>query len=339
VIRVGVIGAGIRGSLFTRSLKEHPLATVRAVCDLSSELAQRLANDFDLAAYTDFRVMLEEVELDAVIVATPDFAHRDAVIESATRGLHVLVEKPFATTNDDAYAMRGAVSSAGVHCMVGFENRWNPAFLRVHELAAKGELGQVITQNILLSNSLFVPTRMLSWSGKSSPAWFLMSHTADLAMWISGSAPASVVARGSSGILANLGIDTWDVAHALLTFEDGTTANLTSSWVLPDSMPSIVDFQYQAVGNKAAAFVDLHAASVRVAGRQYGWQLPLGGPIDGQLQGPPTWMVQSFVTRLAAGEPLSPTSDDGVRATEVVSAIHESLESGRAVVLNTHRGT
>ncbi|GAA2626104.1 Gfo/Idh/MocA family oxidoreductase [Streptomyces axinellae] len=330
--RIGIVGGGIRGHMYAHSLQGFPGADVRAVCDLSAEVARETADAFGLAAYTDHRRMLAEAELDAVIVATPDHAHRAAAVDAAAHGLHLLLEKPLATTAEDADAIADAVREAGVECMVGFENRWNPAIRKIHDLAAGGELGQVLTQNILLSNTWYVPTRMLSWAAKSSPAWFLMSHTVDAAMWVNGRTVTAVDARGSRGRLAARGVDTWDVIHALLTFDDGTTANLTSTWVLPDSMPSIVDFQYQAVGDRSAVTVDLQDQSVRHAAAD-GYRFPglLGGEIDGRLQGPPTWMAQHFVAQLEAGEPVGPGPATGRAVTDVVLAVHESLETGRTV--------
>ncbi|WP_020499416.1 Gfo/Idh/MocA family protein [Sciscionella marina] len=327
-MRFGIVGSGIRGRMYARSLREAPGVGVVAVCDLDQSSAQQLGEEFGVAAFTDHRQMLADTEPDAVIVATPDFAHRDVAVDSAKAGAHLLIEKPLATTREDIRAIHEAVAAAGVQCLVGFENRWNPAIRRLRELSAAGRFGEVLTQNILLSNTYYVPREMLSWAAKSSPAWFLMSHTVDAAAWVADKAITSVVARGSRGRLASLGIDTWDVIHALLTFADGTTANLTSTWVLPDSEPSIVDFKYQVVGTEAAVDVDLQDQSVRLAAEDYSWPGLLGGELDGRLQGPPTWMVQSFAARLLDGAPVGPGIADGAMVTDVVLAILESLETG-----------
>ncbi|MEW2545169.1 Gfo/Idh/MocA family oxidoreductase [Streptomyces sp. NPDC047002] len=332
VQRIGIIGGGIRGSMYAQSLRGFPGAEVRAVCDLAEPVARKVADGFGLSAYTDHRRMLAEQQLDAVIVATPDFAHREAAVDAAGAGCHLLVEKPLATTREDADAIAAAVRAAGVQCMVGFENRWNPAVAQLRERSAAGALGRVLTQNILLSNTYYVPTTMIGWAAKSSPAWFLMSHTVDAAAWVSGRTVTAVDAHGSRGVLAARSVDTWDVVHALLTFDDGTTANLTSTWVLPDSLPSVVDFRYQVVGERAALSFDLQEQSVQEAGPD-GVSRPglLGREIGGRLQGPPTWMVQEFVARLERGEQVSPGLDEGAAVTDVVVAIHTSLESGRRV--------
>lgn len=330
--KIGIVGGGIRGHMYAHSLDGFPGASVEAVCDHSSAVAEATADRFGLRAFTDHHRMLDETDLDAVIVATPDFAHREAAQDAAGRGLHLLVEKPLAMTAEDTRAIAASVREAGVQCMVGFENRWNPAVRHIRELASNGELGSVLTQNILLSNTYYVPTRMLSWAEKSSPAWFLMSHTVDAAMWVAGCGVQSVFARGSRGQLAARGVDTWDVVHALLTFEDGGTANLTSAWVLPESLPSPVDFQYQVLGDRSAVSLDLQDQSIRHAAPSgFRWPGMLGGEIDGRLQGPPTWMVQHFVTELEAGRPVGPGLETGRRVTDVVLAVHESLRTGEVV--------
>jgi predicted dehydrogenase len=329
MMKFGIAGAGIRGELFAQSLAPMAEATLVAVCDLIEDRAVSLATRFGARAFSDYRAMLNDADLDALVVATPDFAHRDVAVAGARRGLHLLIEKPLATTLEDAYEIREAVERAAVRCMVGFENRWHPAFVHARKLAAEGQLGDVLTQNIVLSNTYHVPTKMPGWSAQSSPGWFLMSHTVDLALWLSGKKLSRLYAQGSRGVLKARGIDTWDVIHALLTFEDGTIANLTSSWVLPDASPSIAKFQYQAIGERSAIAYDLqgHALQHTTANRYRSVAL-VGGQIDGLPQGPPVWMLWSFVRRLAEGAAVAPAVEDGVRVTEIIVAIHESLRDG-----------
>lgn len=334
-MKIAIVGGGIRGKMYAESLRPVHGVTVEAVCDLSAKSADELAQSSGAQAFTDHRTMFAECSLDAVIIATPDFAHRDIAVDAAEAGLHMLVEKPLATTSEDAAAIAAAVEKAGVQCLVGFENRWNPSVRQIAELSHSGELGDVLTQSLTLSNTYFVPMEMLAWAARSDPAWFLMSHTVDVALWTAGKRPVSVFASGSRGQLAARGVDTWDVIHAVLSFEDGTTANFTSTWVLPESSPSIVDFTYEAIGTSQSASMNLRDQSVAVTSAEsYSQRGLLGGPIGGRLQGPPTWMVQEFVQGLMDGTPVGPGVDQGVLVTEIVLAIHASLESGKPESIN-----
>jgi predicted dehydrogenase len=307
-----------------------------AVCDVNEARAAAIANRFHAKAYSNHVTMLDKNTLDALIVATPDFAHRDVAIDGADRGLHLMIEKPLATTVAEAHEIRTAVKKAHIQCMVGFENRWHQAFVHMGNQAAAGQLGNVLTQNAVLSNSYFVPTKMLSWASHSSPGWFLMCHTVDLALWLSGKKVTRVYAQGSRGVLVARGVNAWDVIQAILTLHDNTTASFTSSWVLPDASPAIVKFTYQLVGDRAAIDYDLQEHALRQSGAAEYRSVPLvGTEVDGVPQSPPVWMIQYFARQLMSGKSVSPTVDDGVRVTEVVAAIHQSLEDGTVHILDS----
>lgn len=330
--RVGIVGAGLRGRLFAQALTGLAGVEVVGLADSSERVAREAQEATGVRAFPSYEALLNEGP-DAMVVATPDFAHRDVAVASAEAGCALLLEKPVATSLADAYAIRDAVQAAGVRCMVGFENRWNPHLVRVGEAVHGGELGAIVSQNLTLSNTYFVPTQMLSWAAKSSPAWFLMPHTTDLAIWLAGSRPVSVFARGSRGLLAERGVDTWDVVHALVTFENGSTANLTSAWILPDGRDGIVDFTFHLVGSAGAVRGDLgHQGLVMATDRQRSvW--PVGGTVPGELIGAPVWMARHFARQLETGADLSPSIDEGVLVTEVICAIERSLESGRVETL------
>lgn len=328
MLKIGIVGAGLRGKMYARSLRAVPGVEVEALCDLSPQMAETAGKELGLRHYTSHRDLYSEEQLDAVIVATPDFAHFEPAVDAARAGLHMMIEKPLAIDEAEAQGIRAAVQESGVQCMVAFENRWNPAFVRAHEIVRSGAVGEVLTQTARLSNTYYVPTRMLSWSGHSSPGWFLMPHTLDLTLWLSGKAPEKVYATGFKRELVARGIDTWDVIHALITFTDGTTASLESLWILPDSMPSVVDFKYQLIGSKSAIFVNQQDQMLWAADEKLSFPNTLVLDVDGRPQGFPSWMVASFARQLLEDEALSPTIDEGVRVTQVISAIHESLADG-----------
>lgn len=326
--KIGIVGCGIRGRLYQRALATVGGLAVAGMCDPAPSAREAASRQFD-GPVLEHHEDVYALGLDAVIVATPDFAHREAAVQAAEAGLALMVEKPLATTVPDAEAIHDAVVASGAPCLVAFENRWNPHFLRVRQLADQGALGDVLSMTGVLSNSYYVPTEMLSWAADSSPAWFLMPHTVDLALWLSGRTPTSVVARGRRGELASRGIDTWDTVHALIGFDDGTVANLQSSWVLPDSMPGIVDFRFEVIGSRGAVAVDLNDQGLSTATDSWSspWVLP--ADIDGQEQGMAAWMVRSFGRHLVDGEPLGPGVDQGLLVTRIVDAIHASAASGQ----------
>jgi predicted dehydrogenase len=331
MLTVGIVGAGLRGRLFADALSGIPEVRVVAFAEPSAHVGADARERTGLPVVSSHTNLLTDFSPDAIIVATPDFAHREVAVDSARAGAHLLIEKPLATTLDDARAIAAAVEAGGARCLVGFENRWNPHVIRARQ--AMADIGTPLTSSATLSNSYFVPTTMLSWAARSSPAWFLMPHTIDLLLWLTGRTPLSVTAVGSAGILRARGVDTLDVVHALVTFDDGSTANLSSAWVLPDAGEGIVDFRFQVIGTEGSVSADLaHQGLLTVTDRQHS-EWPLSGRIGRAAVGPAAWMVQDFVLGLMDGADLGPGIAEGLVVTETICAIERSLATGGTVQL------
>jgi predicted dehydrogenase len=333
MVTLGIVGAGLRGRLFAEALREQPDVTVVGLAEPSAKVAEEARGATGLPVASSHTELLEAFDPDAVIVATPDFAHRQIAVDVAEAGKHLLIEKPVATTLDDALAIADAVHRSGVRCLVGFENRWNPHVVQAK--AAMTSVGDPITASATLSNSYFVPTTMLSWAAQSSPAWFLMPHTLDLVLWLTGRRPVSVRAVGSRGVLAKRGIDTWDVVHALVSFDDGSTATLSSAWTLPDAGDGIVDFRFQVIGTEGSVTADLAHQGLTVVSDKYRSAWPVSGRIGRSQVGPAVWMVQDFAAGLVDGGDLGPDIDHGVLVTQIICAIEDSINTGQTVQLTT----
>jgi predicted dehydrogenase len=330
--RVVVVGAGIRGGLYARALDEGSGGMLVGLTDVDPAVGRRLAERFDVPFFPTIDELLHQAAPTAVIIATPDFAHREGVLAAASAGLCLMVEKPLAMSVPEATEMARAVAAGGARCMVAFENRWNPRFVAARA-ARDTVLGDVRHQIIHLNDTRWVPTQMLSWAARSSPGWFLMPHSLDIALWMADKPVASVYATGTRGLLDALGVETWDAIDALLTFVDGTSVTLHSGWVLPGGYPSVYDFRYEAVGSAGALRIEAANQGVSAFGERHEW-LPSGTyQMDGKLCGFPVDMVNTFV-RMASGENVSaPDVQDGLVVTRIVAAIHSSIESGASIAV------
>jgi predicted dehydrogenase len=333
VLSVGIVGAGLRGRLFADALRDQPGVRVAGFAEPSAGAAESARAATNLPVWSSDTAMLEELDPDAVIVSTPDFAHREVAVHVAAAGKHMLIEKPLATTLGDARAIADAVHRGGGRCLVGFENRWSPHALTAKAAIDEGALGGHITTSATLSNSYFVPTQMLSWGAKSSPAWFLMPHTVDLLLWLTGRTPLTVSAVASRGVLAARGVDTWDVVHALITLDDGSTANLSSSWVLPDAGEGIVDFRFSLIGTEGSVSIDMGHQGVTLVSDKYRSAWPLSGRIGRAPVGMAAWMAQDFAASLLDGTDVGPGVDHGLLITEIICAVERSMENGQPVSL------
>jgi predicted dehydrogenase len=321
-LKLGIVGAGTMGGRTLARVARGELAdfTVGGICDIDEARARALGAEHDCRAFGSLELLLDS-EPDALYVATPDDCHREACVMSGQAGVAFLVEKPLATTVADAEAIAQAVSRFGVAAEVNFSNRWNPPFVSAKREIESGALGEFVTLFTRLNNSIGSPRERLAWSSRTSCAWFLLSHCFDLAFWLHGRKAQSVYASGVRGLLESMGIPTWDAIHAIVRYEGEVDGAFESVWVLPDGMPSPVEFTFRYVGSRGAATIDTHEQNIRVA-------------VDERTHFPGTlnWAparFASFAATVRGEQPPQVPVSDGVENTKILVALHRSLENGQ----------
>jgi len=337
-VRFGVVGAGLWGSFHCKTLSAIDGAELAAVCDLDPARVADMQKQFGAAkTYTDYRQLLADPDIDAVTVATPDFAHGDIVLAAIRAGKHVMSEKPLATTLAEVEAIADAADKAGVKVMVDFHNRVSPAIVAARDAIAGGEIGRPLHAAAKLSNTVFVPFELLSWAGRSSALWFLGSHSVDALRFTMGAEVKRVQAMVRRGHLAAHGVDTADVHLAILEFDNGAIATLENSWVLPNDMPNIVDFKIEIIGEKGAIQTDTaqntafrkYTGSGQRTADVFGVTPAAGGRIGGFVME----AIARFVDAVATDAPVLATARDGLQVTRVLAAIEQAAASGTTVTL------
>lgn len=327
--RIAIIGGGLRGRIFAETTRHHPDAELVAICEPNPTRAAQLATDLNVATAASIDELLERgTELDAVVVATPDFAHEQPAVAALEAGLDLLVEKPLATTSEEAQRIIAAAERGGGRIVVGFENRWNPMFQAVRHQVREGDHA-LLSQRALLQDTLFVPTQMLSWAALSSPAWFLMPHSLDMATWLSGAEPVEVFARGVKRLLLSRGVNTYDRISASFAMSDGSILDLDSGWAQPLGRPSVFEFRFEVETEGDSFTVDIDDTGVRHSTAER--TSTLGAlPHDhrGRPQGPPAAMMRDFLDLVAGADLDLPCTDQGLLITRAIEAVHRSLETG-----------
>ena len=319
---------GIRGNLYATTIKYNAFAEVTGFAEGNPERLQAAKERFSGEAYEDYSRMLQEGSFDIVIVALPDHLHKDAVIQAASSGCHLLIEKPLATSYEDAKAMVTAINEAGVKALVGYENRWSPVFITAKEAVAAGELKDIQLIQAKLNDSIFVPTKMLSWAAGSSVGWFLLPHTVDLAIWLANRKALSVHAVGQKKVLAGVGIDTFDSITATVEFEGGIVGTFSSSWIYPESIPLIYDMRFEVLGADGALEVDLRDQNIHKMTNRYSHPPTLGRDIYGKPVGFAAEMLNSFIDNVKDDtEPLVDL-EDALAGVRIVDTIHRAVASG-----------
>lgn len=333
----GLIGAGLWGEMHAKVYSSSPGAELKAVCDLKEDKAKGVAEKYGVRDwYLDYKKLLERDDISAVSIATPDFAHTDIAIEAARAGKHILVEKPLATSVEDCEGILRAVRSANVKLMVDFHNRWNPPFVNTKTTIESGEIGKPMLMYIRLNDTIFVPTEMLSWTSKSEVIWFVGSHVVDLTRWLFNDEVRKVYAVSRSEVLREKGIDTPDFYSAILEFKNGGVGVIENCWILPDSLPTVIDFKCQVICSGGAIYMDLsgHRAIQKYTKEDVSYPDVLVAPVvyDKQM-GFAAESIRHFVDCVVNNKEPMVTGEDGLIATKIISAIRESSESGEPVQL------
>jgi len=325
MVKFGVVGLGVMGLDAAKSLAkdDYKNGTLSAVCDLNLELAKSVGTELNVPFFTSVESMLEATALDAVYIATPDPHHKQPFVAAANAGVAIIVEKPLATNREDAEAMVEAARRNSIVCQVNFSNRFNPPFLRAKEAIEANEVGELLCYNVRLNNSIVSPSKNLAWAGQSTSAWFLLSHCFDLAKWFGNRKAVQVWANGTKRKLAGMGIPTWDYVHAMVKYDDGTDGIFESAWVLPDSMPTTVDFKFQIVGSEGSLWMDtFEQTSWKATKEKFNYPRVLAWRV-------PAW--GSFIDRVQRNDNTMQYIEDGLDNTNLLVAVHESLETGKIV--------
>jgi predicted dehydrogenase len=338
-VRFGLIGTGTWGNVHAETYSTHHRASLAAVCDVDEARARKAADLWGAGrVYTDYREMLRNPDIDAVAVVTPDFAHREPIVEAARASKHIIVEKPLATTRRDLDQIGEAVTKAGVKLMVDFHCRWCPPLVVARNDIENGVIGELVSAYVRLNNTLFVPLKMLSWSGKSSILWFLGSHTVDALRFLLGDEVTRVYSVSRSGVLRGKGIDVPDIYQTILEFAGGPVATIENHWIMPDTSPSYNDFKVSVVGSTGMFNMDLTHNQLIERYLEGHCDHPdvIDAPlIRGRHVGFVYESIRHFVDCVADNKPVAVTLDDGMRVSTVILAIMESALS-RAPVQVTY---
>lgn len=334
-LNYGVVGAGVQGESHVKCAAVAPDATLLAVCDLNEERARAAALQYGARhALTDYNELFAMPEIEAVSLVLPDHLHREVAEAAFAAGKHVLLEKPMATTVEDAEAILKAQKASGKKLMVNWSNRWMHSFAQTKDSLDQGALGAPLYCYARLNNTLYVPTKMLSWSANTQLPFWLICHRYDIARWYFGSEAKRITAVARSVKLKSMGIDTPDFYQTTVEFENGCVGNFESCWIMPESMPYMVDSKFELICTEGYVNIDPARPTFQMATEA---KQSDRGTLYGEVMGVPVGFVyqafQHFVNCCLRDETPLITGEDGLQITRALVAMVEAAETGRAVEL------
>ena len=249
LVRVGIIGPSWWVNYWhLAGLKTHAKASIVAVCGTKSRGAEDTEKyGVDVPAFTDFERMLDEVEMDGVVVCTPNNLHYAASMAALKRGKHVICEKPMAMNATQAKEMAETADALGLLAMVNFPYRDNPNVIEFRKRIAEGYIGKILHVSGQYHGG-FGSHRPPGWRGdrEKSGAGILGdlgSHLIDLARYATHLEFSSVCAHNMTVFReadtielirtedARAGSRNDDACAFLSEFEGGAQGVFHTSWV------------------------------------------------------------------------------------------------------------
>ncbi len=272
-LRVAFVGVGNRGSYLLANMLKLAGVRVVAVCDLDEERARRAAARVAEASgsvrvWTDFRKMLDEQkEIDAVVQAVPDWAHKDVNLAILEVGKHLYAEKPLALTVEDCKLTVAAARNARGIMQVGFQLRHDPNRNAAVKFVHSGGLGRVLMCHGMRHGG-DLPRDIPWYFDKTKSGDILIDqgiHILDLFTWAIGAHPVRAMGSGGTNLFVNepAGRTVMDNYSLIFEYPGGQRVNFSHHYFDP---PGFTGIQERVFGSEGA--IDLIRASWQPRGKR-----------------------------------------------------------------------
>jgi predicted dehydrogenase len=340
-VRVGLAGLGRFGKLHAAVLGEMAGVELAAFCDPQpDEIAAMVTRYEGVRGFAGFEEMLDDADLDAVFIVSPEPFHAAETLAALARGIATFTEKPLAMTSAEGERVSAAATAAGVPLQVGLILRFDTQHALLASEIARGALGQVVS---LRAKRNVSKAWFPDYGDRAHTIYETLIHDIDLLLWYAGSPITRVQAieRHLSGLRYP------DGCWALVEFESGAVGILESSWLVPEGSPAnvvtptwrgTIDAEIEVIGDAGSGRIRLldTPLSLSTAGFTAAPETGLWPELNGAIGGALRDEDAHFIDRVRRGAPESISSvADAVMGLRVAEAIVASAASGTAVELGT----
>lgn len=354
-VKVGIIGCGgIANGKHLPSLKNEERVEVVAFCDIIIERAQKAAEEYgtkDAKVYEDYKEMLKDESIDTIHVCTPNRMHAPCTVDALHAGKHVICEKPMAKTAADAREMVKAAKETGKLLTIGYQNRYRKDSRYLKALTDRGDLGEIYFAKAHAIRRRAVPTWGVFCNEYEQGGGSLIdigTHALDLTLWMMDNyKPKAVLGSAFKklGKQTNTG-NAWgdwdpetftveDSAFGYIVMEDGAAIMLESSWAL--NTLETGEAKTTLCGTKAGADMKdgLRINKCDMGVLQTVLPAMSGAGVDfydasGEMS-PAQLECKTFYDAVIDGKELVVKPEQACVVTEILEAIYQSNETGKAV--------
>jgi UDP-N-acetylglucosamine 3-dehydrogenase len=309
--RVGVIGVGAMGRHHVRIYHEMQDVELVGVADVNAGAVAELAAEYNTDAFIDCEQLLNN-DLDAVSIAVPTSLHTEIARKAAQYGVHMLIEKPIADSLINADAIIEAARRKNLKVMIGHIERFNPAIVKLKELIAVGELGEILSISC---------RRVGPYAPRIRDVGIITDlavHDIDTISYLYGKR-----ARQVYSIAGNSFHIKEDYASILLQYDAQRSGTVETNWLTPYKMRTLT-----ATGTGGVASADYLTQSLEL------WKEEGRITVEIEKDEPLKIELAQFVDAISNGHEPSPSGEEGKYVLSVAIAAIESYQKGNNVRLD-----
>lgn len=328
MIKIGIMSfAHLHAEAYIGNLRANPLVEMIGIADEDRARGEKYAAQFDAHLFPNYAALLA-AKPDAVVVCSENSRHRPLVEMAAAAGVHVLCEKPLATTAEDARAMLTACRKAGVILMTAFPMRFSAPLQQLKEGLDRGELGKIFCLNTTNQGQMPINHRPWFVDPELAGGGALIDHIvhlADVFRWYFDSPVTSVYAQANR-IMYRDTVEVETAGLVMLTFENGIFASIDCSWNKPLNYPTWGGLTLEIVSERGLTIVDsfsqnLHIFQSEPATHRWAYW---GADANQAL-------IDEFVHAIRDARQPAVTGEDGYAALAVTLAAYQSVKTGQPV--------
>jgi predicted dehydrogenase len=330
-VKIGVVGVGTIGIVHATALASSPLAELVGIAELDDDLREKVAKDLGTTGYADYQKLIRAPGIQAVSICTPDHLHLKPVLDCMEAGLHIIVEKPLATTLPEAEQIAGRVRLYGKQFMVAYIVRFDPRYALAKEAVDKGEIGEIVHMSALRNTSPLSPRYL---KGRVSLAFFIGVHDLDQLMWMNPS-PIERVYAESRGMVVKKETGVDDTMLSVLRFKNGVIAQMNHSWACPLNREARLQSRLDIIGTKGQIGVEVWDQGLKITGPN-GIRFPdvsYGPIIHGERVGNMRRQLEYFLKCILRNERPMVGAEEGVAGVKAALALEESIRTGKPIYL------
>lgn len=327
-LNIGVIGLGRLGYHHTMNVTRTMGARLVAVSDPVQAALDRAESDFGVKGYLDYKQMIADPDVQAVVVATPTQTHYDVLMDVIATGKPIFVEKPITFTVEEAEKIMQAVDKAGIYLQVGFMRRFDPGHVAAKKMIESGACGKPIYIHDCQRDPNGPPPAYVPQSGGLFVDMGI--HDLDVARWLMGCEITEIYAQGAvlkHAFLKDLG--DVDDGQMLLKFQNGGLGMIEISRNAND----VYDTRTEVIGLEKSVFVGQEQLTPfkTVGGQEITYDM--ANWCLGRFKDAYELEMDAFVNHVLEGKPSPVTAYDGMMGIKLALTATASHRQGKPVTL------